>query len=85
MTLTKFVRCLGPCPRESYGVRSQAQANILCLGTLGQNIFYSKPQAQAHSFQGLFGTPYTTSWSLLGPGVEVGLTPFIDYVCLSLK
>jgi hypothetical protein len=26
-----------------------------------------------------------TSWSLLGPGVEVGLTPsFIDYVRLSL-
>jgi hypothetical protein len=28
----------------------------------------------------------TTSWSLLGPGVEVGLTPsFIDYIGLSLK
>jgi hypothetical protein len=27
-----------------------------------------------------------TSWSLLGPGVEVGLTPsFIDYICVSLK
>jgi hypothetical protein len=27
-----------------------------------------------------------TSWSLLGPGVEVGLTPsFIDYVRLSLN
>jgi len=27
-----------------------------------------------------------TSWSLLGPGVEVGLTlSFIDYVGLSLK
>jgi len=28
----------------------------------------------------------TTSWSLLGPGVEVGLSlSFIDYVRLSLK
>jgi hypothetical protein len=29
---------------------------------------------------------YWTSWSLVGPGVEVGLTPsFINYVVLSLK
>jgi hypothetical protein len=28
----------------------------------------------------------TTSWSLLGPGVDVGLTPsFIDYIHHSLK
>jgi hypothetical protein len=58
MTLTKFVRCLGPCPRESYGVHPQAQANIPCLGTPWQNKFYSKPHTQAHSFHGLFEIRY---------------------------
>jgi hypothetical protein len=44
----------GRCPRELYGVSPQAQANIPFHGTLGQGIFYLKPQA--HSFHGLFGT-----------------------------
>jgi hypothetical protein len=57
-TLTKFVRSLDPCPRESYGVCPQAQANIPALGTSEQRIFYFKPQASAHSFPGLFGIPY---------------------------
>jgi len=46
----------GPCAREWYEVYPQAQANIPCHGTLGQKKFYLKPQAQAHSFHGLFGT-----------------------------
>ncbi len=71
MTLTKFVRCLGPCPRESYGVWPQAQANIWCLGTPGQKILYSKPQAQARSFHGLFGIPYTNS------NVIYGMNPYM--------
>jgi len=50
MMLTKFVRCLGPCPRESYGVCPRAQANIPCLGTPGQRIFYCEPQARATPF-----------------------------------
>jgi hypothetical protein len=54
MTLAKFVRCPGPCPRESYGVCPQAQANNPCLGTPRQRIFYYEPQAQAHFFHGLF-------------------------------
>jgi len=39
-----------------------------------------------HNYSQLgFPTPLT-SWSLLGPGVEVGLSlSFIDYVRLSLK
>jgi hypothetical protein len=37
----------GCCARESYGVYPQAQANIPCHGTLGQKIFYLKPQAQS--------------------------------------
>jgi hypothetical protein len=64
MTLTKFVRCPGPCPRESYGVCPRAQAHIPCLGTPGQRIFYSNPQAQAHSFRGIFGISY------LPPSIE---------------
>ncbi len=33
-----------------------------------------------------FTLPKGTSWSLLGPGVEVGLTPsFIDYILFSFK
>jgi hypothetical protein len=42
MTLTKSVRCRGPCPRESYGVGPLAQANIPWLGTPWQRIFHSK-------------------------------------------
>ncbi len=57
-TLTKFVRCLDPCPRESYGVCPQAQANVPGLGTSEQRIFYFKPQVPAHSFCGLFGILY---------------------------
>jgi hypothetical protein len=46
-TLTKFVRCPYPCPRESYGVWPQGQANIPSLGTLEERLFYFKPQAQS--------------------------------------
>jgi hypothetical protein len=57
MALAKFVRCPGPCPRESYGVCPRAQANIACLGTPGQRIFYYKPQAQAHVGMKVHGKP----------------------------
>ncbi len=36
--------------------------NIPYLGTPRQRIFYSKPQAQAQSFDGLFGISYTTPY-----------------------
>ncbi len=81
-TLTKFVRCLDPCPRESYGVCPQAQANVPGLGTSEQRIFYFKPQVPAHSFCGLFGILYGvhTKWFFtiwgLGHG---GLVPIVEH------
>jgi hypothetical protein len=49
--------------------------------TSGQESFsYQEMGRSVHA------TKLQTSWSLLGTGVEVGLTPsFIDYICLSLK
>ncbi len=50
---------------------------------LGSHVHVQTNVGQVCSFQ---HTSYITSWSLLGPGVEVGLTPsFIDYVRLSLS
>jgi hypothetical protein len=44
------------------------------------------PLDQCPTLLKLQGPTQKTSWSLLGPGVEVGLMPsFIDYVGLSLK
>jgi hypothetical protein len=38
------------------------------------------------AFSAILGTLQTTSWSLVGPGVEVGpMSSFIDYVGLSQK
>jgi hypothetical protein len=74
MTLTKFVRCRGPCPRESYGVCPWAQANIPYLGTSGRRLFYYKPQSPSS----LLSWPQAQAHSL--HGLKPKLTPFMAFL-----
>jgi len=65
----------GHCPRELYGVCPQAQANIVCPGTLGQGIFYLKPQAQATHFMASLAHSGLGSWGVMGLGQNVFKVP----------